>query len=62
MTTEPMTCGACGAEWWGASRHDVLKGGWKFHHGRDGAVFLMCDACERRYAAVWRRRRAHVSA
>ena len=42
-------CGSCDAEWWGASKRDVLEDGWKLHDAKRGRMFVMCGHCEDRY-------------
>lgn len=42
-------CDACGAQWWGAAKRDVLDDGWKFHDAKRGRMFVMCGDCEARF-------------
>jgi len=45
-----QVCDSCDAEFWGASKRDLLDDGWKFHDASGGRMFVMCGSCERRYA------------
>ena len=49
MTLTVHICDGCDAEWWGASKLDVLEAGWKFHDAKHGRFFVMCGGCERRF-------------
>lgn len=58
MTDLPVQrCDSCGHEWWGASRRDALQAGWKWHLGKHGVSFAMCDSCEAHYQTIWLARR-----
>ncbi len=52
--TPVHVCDACDAEWWGASKRDVLDEGWKFHDAKRGRLFVMCGECEHRFLELRR--------